>query len=429
MDEKPDAKLAVPATVQDVQALMDQYNVNNANFPTMAAESDDDFYMKDAYYNTRDITLQKNYTWDRDAYNEAPWYNMYRLVLSANLGLETLAEIDISRGLPAGYNQAKGAALFTRSLAFYQLAQYYAKPYNAAVAATTPGIPLRLNSDVNTPNIRNTMQETYNQVINDLQNAIPFLPVLGSPVSRPSKAAAFALLADVYLTMGNYTQTRAMADSALKIKSSLIDYNTLNAAADLPFTQFNNEVIYATAMSGLSRLNPTNGLIDSVFILSYNSTDLRKALFFKNLGTGLGFAFKGNYDGSAFGQLFNGFAVDEVFLLRAEAAARLGDKDAAMADLNSLLLKRFKTGTFTALTAASATDALNKVLAERRKELVGRSRRWMDLRRLNQEPAYAKTLLRKVNGIVFELPPNDNRYTFYIPLNVIALTGMEQNPR
>jgi hypothetical protein len=68
-------------------------------------------------------------------------------------------------------------------------------------------------------------------------------------------------------------------------------------------------------------------------------------------------------------------------------------------------------------------------LLERRKELCFRGLRWQDLRRLNKEPEYAKTLTRKIDGITYTLPPNDPKYVFPIPPNVIALSGMQQNPR
>ena len=429
LDKKPDVKLAVPTTVQDVQALMDQYSNINGFGANMGAESDDDFYMKDSYYNTSKTDIQKTYTWEKDAYNEMAWGYLYKIVLSANLGLETLEKISTAAGIPAGYNRAKGSALFIRSLAFYHLAQYYAKPYSAVIAASTAGVPVRLSSDVSAPNIRNNMESTYTQITDDLLAALPLLPDLGTPVSRPSRAACFGLLADVYLTIGQYDKTKDFADSSLKIKSNLLDYNSLNAAADLPFTQFNAEVVYASNTSGASRLNPNNSIVDSFLLTMYETNDLRKSLFFKNLGAGLGFGFKGNYDGSSFGQLFNGIAVDEIYLLRAEAQARLGYKDAAMADINILLQKRYKAGSFTPLVATTAMEALNKVLMERRKELIGRSRRWFDLRRLNQDARFALTIYRKVNGTLYQLPANDNRYTFLIPLNVVSLTGMEQNIR
>jgi hypothetical protein len=100
-----------------------------------------------------------------------------------------------------------------------------------------------------------------------------------------------------------------------------------------------------------------------------------------------------------------------------------------MADLNALLIKRWKTGTFIPFTATNADDALAKILDERRKELVLRGTRWMDLRRLNKDSRFAKTVLRKLYGITYLLPPNDNRYTFYIPQSVIDISGIQQNQR
>jgi hypothetical protein len=53
----------------------------------------------------------------------------------------------------------------------------------------------------------------------------------------------------------------------------------------------------------------------------------------------------------------------------------------------------------------------------------------MDLRRLNKDSRFAKTVLRKLYGITYLLPPNDNRYTFYIPQSVIDISGIQQNQR
>jgi hypothetical protein len=172
-------------------------------------------------------------------------------------------------------------------------------------------------------------------------------------------------------------------------------------------------------------LNQTNWHCDSSLYQSYDLNDLRKGIFFKTGGIG----FKGNYDGTSTANYFNGLAVDEMYLVRAECFARNNNMVAALNDLNTLLSKRWKAGTFIGITAVDADDALQKILNERRKELVGRGIRWFDLRRLNQEPRFAITLSRVMGGTTYSLPPADNRYTFLIPDAVISITGIPQNTR
>ena len=113
--------------------------------------------------------------------------------------------------------------------------------------------------------------------------------------------------------------------------------------------------------------------------------------------------------------------------MRAEAYARMGKTVEAMSDLNTLLSKRFKTGSFTPLTAIDATDALNKILIERRKELLMRNLRWMDIKRLNKEGANI-SLQRFINGQYYTLPPNDPRSALSLPDDLVSLYGLKQNP-
>ncbi len=127
---------------------------------------------------------------------------------------------------------------------------------------------------------------------------------------------------------------------------------------------------------------------------------------------------------------FCGLAANEMYLIRAECLARQGNKEAALSDLNALLRKRFKTGTFTDLGAASVLDALTLVLSERRKELPFTGNiRWEDLRRLNKEANFRRTLTRIVSGNTYTLLPNDARYVLPIPQVEIEITGLTQNER
>src|SRR6185312_4130302 len=139
-----------------------------------------------------------------------------------------------------------------------------------------------------------------------------------------------------------------------------------------PFIQFNKEVVYYQYDNSFSfsSILQKNSRIDSNLVNSYSSDDLRKTAFF--IPNPDGYLFKGSYSGSSW---FTGVATDELYLTRAECAARLGNASAAMNDLNTLLVTRWRTGTYIPDTTLNTNDAINKILVERRKELVFRDLR------------------------------------------------------
>jgi hypothetical protein len=152
--------------------------------------------------------------------------------------------------------------------------------------------------------------------------------------------------------------------------------------------------------------------------------DLRRTLFFlANPGR---INFKGSYTGAIFA--FTGLATDETYLIRAECRARGEDITGAMADLNTLLLQRWKTGTFVPFTASTQEQALNTILFERRKEMPCRGVRWTDIRRLNLENANIKPQ-RNLNNQDFELPVNSPLYALPIPPDAFVMGQYEQNER
>jgi hypothetical protein len=119
-----------------------------------------------------------------------------------------------------------------------------------------------------------------------------------------------------------------------------------------------------------------------------------------------------------------------MMLIKAEALARGGEATPAVDILNTIRQKRFRPADYVAFTAASAGEALNLVLTERRRELLCRLSRWFDQRRLNKEAAFAETVTRQLNGQTYTLLPNSNRYVFPIAQKYIAQNPeIEQNPR
>jgi hypothetical protein len=337
-------------------------------------------------------------------------------------GIDEVAAEDV--GTPA-WNNVKGSAHFFRAEAFFNVAQIFAKPYSLTFP-DEPGIPLRLTPDPKVKSVRAGLQETYEQILSDLHTATGYLPVVPQYKTRPSKPAAYALLSRVYLTMQDYAHAFVYADSCLKLYDSLLDYNSINTTPTYPITALNKEVILHSTM--VNYFQARGVIVDSNLYKSYKVNDLRQKVFFKTNTNG-GMRFVGTYTGGNTGNIFFcGIATDEVLLTRAECYARAGNITAAMKDLNTLMIKRWKTGAFVPFTASTTSEALSLILEERRKETLFRGLRWLDLRRLNSEGANI-TITRGVDNKTYTLPPNSPRYVLPLPPDVINITGVPQNER
>ncbi len=437
LDQRPDNSLIVPTTLEDLQALLDNdFMMNgigsNGLIPGLGEIGADNYTVSERTYSSVLTPLYKNsYIWAKDVYGGetiTDWSFPYRCVLYANIAMSGLQNITPTPATQGGWNNIKGSGLFYRAHMFYQLAQVFAPPYDSLTADQEPGIPLRMEADINEPIQRASVRETYRQIIADLEAALPLLPLTPLYKTRPGKPAAYALLARTYLAMEDYADCLRYADSSLQLYSTLLDYNTVDTTQTFPFTKFNDEVLHSDMILSVDVLPvvPTLNIVDSSLYHSYADNDLRKVLFFKPFNGMLSFC--GTYDEEIY--LFGGLATDEVWLMRAECYARAGNVQGAMKDLNTLLAKRYVSGTFTPITAQDAEQALTLVLTERRKELLMRGLRWTDLRRLNRDSRFAKTLTRMANGNTYSLPPNDPRYVYPIPDEVISFNpAMEQNPR
>ncbi|MFC5283234.1 RagB/SusD family nutrient uptake outer membrane protein [Pedobacter alpinus] len=428
LDAKPDKQLAVPATLQDMNALLDNAFMNT--YTLLGEVSADNFYHTEAIWNSipaeRD---RKIYTWENDAADgdTGAWSGRYNIIFVANVVLDGIEKISPKPNEQEEWKRIKGAALFFRAYALTETAQLFTAPYDDADADIALGIPIKLSPDINENISRGNLSDTYDRILTDFKQAATLLPSSSIIATRPNRAAAFGALARVYLYQRDYPKAGLYADSALQISNELLDYNDINSRVATPFFRFNTEVVFH-AYSSSSNLTLSRCRVDSMLYESYDERDLRKVLFFLQNSDKKSYAFKGTYDGNN-NNHFNGITTAELYLIRAEAMARADKKEEALADLNTLMANRWEDGFFTAITANTSEEALSKILAERRKELVFRGQRWNDLRRLNKEPAFAETLTRQLGSKTFTLPPNDKRYVFPIPEDIIQISGMPQNER
>ena len=108
----------------------------------------------------------------------------------------------------------------------------------------------------------------------------------------------------------------------------------------------------------------------------------------------------------------------EFWLVDVKSTVRVNEKDVAMDYINTLRDKRIVNNVH--LSASTKEEALQIVLDERRREMpmLGCTR-LIDLKRLNREPAFAKTIEHNVNGTIYKLEPNSPKYILPIPPNVL----------
>ncbi|MEA5259180.1 RagB/SusD family nutrient uptake outer membrane protein [Arcicella aquatica] len=431
LEVKPDSRLAVPASLKDMDALMDNMTVMNTTSVLIMGEiGTDDYYLNETEWNSLTNPYQKNgYVWAKDIYEgqQCPgWNNAYTKVLYSNIVLEGLSKIQPNEKNTEQYNRIRGTALFWRAWQFFQLAQIFCDDYEKENASQKMGIPIRLSSNINQSNARVSIEATYQQIVNDLTETLTLLPALPKEKTRPSKQATLALLARIYLQMKEYALAKQYVNQCLAISDELMDYNKVDSRLSFPFPLYSfgnveqslfNVMLEIQVFFSYLKVNPT--LLDS-----YEANDLRFPVYF--LKSNNDYTFKGSYNGY---DTFNPFpALDELMLIRAECSERLGNHEDALQALNTLLINRYKTGTYQAMTVANTRNILTEILNQRRKSLVFRGVRWSDLRRLRKEMGY--TFVRSLGTKKYELAPEHEKlYTWPIPDNVIILGGIPQNVR
>lgn len=427
---KPDKKLAVPTSIHDLEALLNNTRTFNISYPGLGEVSAGDFYLTtDIWKAIVSSSVQDAYIWSKQINYEATrneWSIPYTKIYNANIIIDAIENGSIKDGKHTEINHAMGSALYFRSFAFYNLLQIFASPWNPKTATNDLGVVLRLSSDLNTKSRRANVEDSYNQIIKDTERALTLLPDQSINNMLPDKIAAHAFLSRVYLTIGQYANALEHGLKVLETNDNLLNFNNLDHTKQFPFDRNNPEIIIHTLINTHSNLyQPNLKVVDDLYNL-YDENDLRKKLFFKQ-NSDSSISFKGSYDGT---EVFsNSLTVGEIYLIIAECYARTNQIEKAEMYTNVLLQKRYSGNKFQPIKFQSSNDALQRILIERRKELAFRGIRWTDLRRLNKEANYARTLTRMINNVEYILEPNSSKYVFPIPGDVIEITGIEQNRR
>lgn len=443
LDIKPKGE-KIPTTVSDYETLLNYESVQKVS-DTYPAYLTDDVFLPDVAegtatpgLNSVDQSIRNLYLFKKEVFGDAQddgfWFASYNRIYYYNTVIDNIMNADGSDEQQKLSIRAE--ALISRALEYLYLVNGYAKYYDVRTAESDPGVPLILDEDISKKNlVRASVKDVYAQIQSDLQTALPNLPMQAKGNAfRASKAAGYGVLAKMYLYMGNYAEALKAANAVLEMNNSLLDlkkYAVVKAQSSIGRTNVpqdidNPENIYikfAPYVYGLSSKVFGSDELISLF----SEDDMRLQVYFtknfRNIPTD-------KYVWAPYLRANLAVSSPEIYLIAAECEAREGSIERAIALINKLRDNRIKNNTD--IVATDRNDALQKVLEERRRELAMSGMvRYIDLKRLNQESQFAKTVTHVTGEGTFSLEPNSPLYVLPIPAKVMRFNknSMKQNER
>ncbi|MBN8821378.1 MULTISPECIES: RagB/SusD family nutrient uptake outer membrane protein [unclassified Spirosoma] len=383
--------------------------------------------------------------------DQLPYQLYYRLIGNANIAI---ANIDAAAGAQTERNQIKGEALGLRAFSYFNLVQLFGKRYNAAskpnsqlavplvLSPTTEGLP------------RATVEDVYAQINKDLAEAATLLTTTRTYKSHINLDVIKGLQARVALAQQNWTDAAKYAAEARKSYVPMTATQYQDGFSDISnpewmwgFDHLEDQTEYFGAYHSYisCNFNSTNIRVDPKVINSklYDqipTTDVRSKMWVKAPTTANSivptggvrvpyitqkFKLPGTPSTSTMGDVPYMRAA-EMYLIEAEAQARLGNTAAAASTLFTLISQRDPSYK---LSTKTGNDLIDEILFHRRVELWGEGFRFTDLKRLNQPLNRNGANLSSAVSVIFDVPAGDNQWEFLIPRREInANAKIVQNP-
>jgi hypothetical protein len=361
-------------------------------------------------------------------YNQAYSYiNRWNTIISL---------VDNSKGEESTKQLAKAEAKIYRAYDHFLLVNTYAKGYDPQTAATDGGICIMDKFDLEAQPAKSTVAQVYEFIQQDIEDALPYLQEKPLDVYHPSLAFAYAFKAKVHLFKREIVSAKEAAEKSLSYNNQIFDLKAYSAqggptVVSVPAAN-NVEVLSYMYMTGYNEMNFAQSYIISPELRTlFGTNDARFNLFFNSTSTtNLDQGSNTAYWGTQYTRFFYptvGMKTTEVYLMLAECHAREDKFTEAVAILNTLRAKRILSGTVNLAVPATRKETMALVVNERRKELLLGFNRFFDLKRLNNEADYAKTITRVfpiVNKTVpqktYTLQPNSRLYIVPFPLSALA---------
>jgi len=375
----------------------------------------------------------------------------YALIGNAN---NIIANVDAAIGPDEDKHFIKAQALTYRAWSYYQMIQLFGKRY--VKGGDNSGLGLSLILEVQKEAVpRNTVEEVYSQINDDLDEAIELFE---TGTSRPNIShlnvdVAKGVKARVALTQQDYVNAAKFAKEArgsytlmttTQYLNTFVNFENpewiwgINHREDQP-TYFYSFYAYVGNFSSTNtRGNPK--AINSLLYNKISATDIRKRLW-DPTGSEAGFPvadagvrqpymtrkFTLPNPGNSNGDLMF-MRASEMYLIEAEALARTAGKEAEAKEvLQELATTRDPQYT---LSTNSGADLIEEILTQRRVELWGEGFRFYDLKRLNLPLNRNGANHNASLAVTFDVPAGDKQWEFLIPQGELdrTLGVVKQNP-
>ena len=348
-----------------------------------------------------------------DAFNiTRVWNQPYIVIHQANSLIEKIDNGSVQTSDTQEIARIKAEALAMRGLALFDLTRLFGMPYTLDNGASL-GVPIEIKTELPTHQpSRNTVAECYNQVIKDLTEALPNL-VTTKFDGHQNVWSVKALLSRIYLYMNDNENALKYAQEVIN-NGDLYTLFTHDEYTSVWGKDFNSEslfefyftltepsggsggegapIVYADNVKDWNNLVLTKDFLD---LLGEDPDDVRHALcrlpqkpdedILPTGSTGHP-KYLTKYPGKT-GDVLTGNPQDndlciirlsEIYLNAAEAAFKLGKRSEALGYLNQIVSRANPNK-----SVSDSELSLERILKERRKELVGEGHAFFDYMRNN----------------------------------------------
>lgn len=317
----------------------------------------------------------------------AAWGGYYSTIDQTNRVLTYLPTVTARADQEPRRNIIRGQMLGLRGMSEFELLRAYTKRYDASNPDGVPLVTAYTAANISNKPARKTVAEVTTQIQSDLDSAYLLLANQAFSDTNVNVINVGAYRARFAMYKGDYqtaiTNATAVITSNAKTLSPRTDFSGIWTDANT------NETLFRIRYTGTgigAIWTTTGGLIyiapSSKLVSAYDNTDIRLSAYIGGSATN-GYFVNKYYTSSLGGRIVSEkvIRIAEMYLLRAEAYAKLStpDLNSAAADLNAVRTARISN--YTPQTFTNKDDLVTAILQERYKELCFEGMRYFDLKR------------------------------------------------